>query len=361
MLDAETETVFVGLVFLFLRELRVGEGRGQVAQLRFAQLGHRGAFGGTGGIACRGRQVGVLHGVLDVGVHHVADFVADDGHQFVVVHQVHQGAEDADRAVAACERIHVDHQVDLEVQRQPLGVGNALGEALEADHILVVVLSHGVVGIHPLHRFAAQAGDVRIAERDGRGGVRRGVEQFAGVDLPASDLELCVGRTGTYDAQQYGRDKNEFGFHRIRVFMQGFSGCKFNANCGRLSARCRLFSSAAPYRHDPVRRTDVSHRGASVRSAVVAAPVGSRGFPRATRCLPPVAAGPVAGTALRPRPHSGRNQASAAGGAAPAKSRIAAAAAAGSSRNPMCPERSSHTTRAWGCAAAIASARSAGM
>lgn len=50
-------------------------------------------------------------------MHDVADFVADDGHQFVVVHQVHQGGEDTDRAVAAGKGVDIGHQIDLEVQR----------------------------------------------------------------------------------------------------------------------------------------------------------------------------------------------------------------------------------------------------
>ena len=52
-----------------------------------------------------------------VGVDYVPDFVPDDRHQFVVVHQIHQGAEDADRTVAASEGIDVGHLVNLEVER----------------------------------------------------------------------------------------------------------------------------------------------------------------------------------------------------------------------------------------------------
>ena len=45
-------------------------------------------------------------------MYHMADLMADDRHQFVVVHQVHQGAEYADRTVAAGEGIDV-HDLSL--------------------------------------------------------------------------------------------------------------------------------------------------------------------------------------------------------------------------------------------------------
>ena len=86
---AEFEAVFVGFVLLLLRELCIGEGRYDFAQLRFAQPGQSAAFGGSGGIAGCGCEIGVFHGVFRVGMHDVPDFVADDGHQFVVVHQIH--------------------------------------------------------------------------------------------------------------------------------------------------------------------------------------------------------------------------------------------------------------------------------
>ena len=51
---AEFEAVFVGFVLLLLRELCIGEGRYDFAQLRFAQPGQSAAFGGSGGIAGSG-------------------------------------------------------------------------------------------------------------------------------------------------------------------------------------------------------------------------------------------------------------------------------------------------------------------
>ena len=136
---------------------------------------------------------------------------------------------------------NVDHQVDLEVQRQPLGVG-VMPSVRRLRRIMYSLSSSRrglLASIHSTDSRLRRAMSASLSVIR-RGGVRRGVEQFAGVDLPASDLELCFGRTGTYDAQQYGRDKNEFGFIAFGFYAR-FSGCKFNANCGRLSARCRLF------------------------------------------------------------------------------------------------------------------------
>ena len=65
---AEFEAVFVGFVLLLLRELCIGEGRYDFAQLRFAQPGQSAAFGGSGGIAGCGCEIGVFHGVFRVGM-----------------------------------------------------------------------------------------------------------------------------------------------------------------------------------------------------------------------------------------------------------------------------------------------------
>ena len=53
VLYGEFESVFVGFVFLLLRELGAGEGRHDLAELRVAQLGQRAALGGSCGIARR--------------------------------------------------------------------------------------------------------------------------------------------------------------------------------------------------------------------------------------------------------------------------------------------------------------------
>ena len=116
--------------------------------------------------------------------------MADDRHQLVVVHQVHQGCKDADRTVAAGEGVDVGHEVDLEVERQPFGIGDACGEPFEPCAVARRIIGDGVVGIHPFDRFAAQAGNVCVAERDGLGNVLAGVEQFPGVEFPAAEFEL---------------------------------------------------------------------------------------------------------------------------------------------------------------------------
>lgn len=53
VLYGEFESVFVGFVFLLLRELGAGECRHDLAELRVAQLGQRAALGGSCGIARR--------------------------------------------------------------------------------------------------------------------------------------------------------------------------------------------------------------------------------------------------------------------------------------------------------------------
>ena len=210
----ELEAVFVGGILLFLRELRIGEGRYDLAQLRVAELGQRAAFGSSGGVARCGGEVGVFHRVFRVGVHHVADFMADDRHQFVVVHQVHQGCENPDRTVSAGESVDIHHEVDLEVERQAIDLGDAFGKPFEACAVTRRIVCHGVVGIHPLDRFAAQTGDVVVAERDGFGNVFAGAEEFSGIEFLTSDFKL--GRS----ARRVCRNE-ECGCEQIEKFVHG--------------------------------------------------------------------------------------------------------------------------------------------
>ena len=120
-------------------------------------------------------------------MYHMADLMAADRHQFVVVHQVHQGAEYADRTVAAGEGVDVHDMVDLEVERQSVDLGDPLGQPLETCAVFGRFVGDGVVGIHPFDRFAAQLGNVLVAQCHGFGHVLSRFEQFSGVEFPAAD------------------------------------------------------------------------------------------------------------------------------------------------------------------------------
>ena len=200
MFYGEFKSVFVSFVLLFLRELRIGEGRHQFAQLRAAQLGQPASFRSPGSIAGRGCQVGVFHRMFCVGMDYVADFVPDDRHQFVVVHQIHQGAENADRTVAAGEGIDVGHIVNLEIERQPVDLGDTLGQTFEAGPVLGCLIGDGVVGVHPCYGFAAQLCDVAVAQGHRFGDILPGVEQFCRVEFLAADFQLGNRIPGPQDA-----------------------------------------------------------------------------------------------------------------------------------------------------------------
>ena len=154
-------------------------------------------------------------------MHDVPDFVADDGHQFVVVHQIHQSGEDADRTVAAGKGVDVGHQVDLEIQRKPVGVGDTFGEPLEARTIGRRIGGHGIVGVHPFDRFAAQPGDLLVVERDGLGHVLSGVEQLPGVYFLTADFELSENPRGAGCGQECRRKQKEKFLHIVSCFQRG--------------------------------------------------------------------------------------------------------------------------------------------
>ena len=188
-LGAFLDAVLVRGRLLLLRELGAEEGLRELVELRVGEPAG-GVADGAGGIDESGRHVGLLHGVLHVGVGYVADLMADDAHQFVVVHDVHQRAEDAHAAVARGEGVDVCHEIDLEVERHAVHLLEALREAGQALGILRVVLGHFVVFVHPLDRLVAEVGDVGIAQCDGLGHFADGLSGFVEVDALSADSDL---------------------------------------------------------------------------------------------------------------------------------------------------------------------------
>ncbi|MNQ64122.1 hypothetical protein D3C85_785310 [compost metagenome] len=107
------ERVIVRGAFLRLRELRIDELLGQVAQLRGIQGGDRRAASRASRIACRRYRVSGLHRLLGMAQGHVADFVAHHAQHLVVRHHVHQATVDADAAVGHGPGVDVLGEVDL--------------------------------------------------------------------------------------------------------------------------------------------------------------------------------------------------------------------------------------------------------
>ena len=163
----------------------------------------------------------------------MADLMADDRHQFVVVHQVHQGAEYADRTVAAGEGIDIHDMVDLEVERQSVDLGDPLGQPLETCAVFGRFVGDGVVGIHPFDRFAAQLGNVLVAQCHGFGHVLSRFEQFPGVEFPAADFQLGCGVGGPHGAQKQGKAHKEkfFHFKYVLISVCGFFGTNIAQFC----------------------------------------------------------------------------------------------------------------------------------
>ncbi len=148
----EIVAAVVGLVLLLLRVFRVDQRLSERAELRLGE-GRRLSSGGCHRVLERAGEELRLEGVLGMAFEHMAYLVADDSHQFVVVHYVHQRREHAHASVGACECVDVYHVVYLEVQRYPVSVLDAFGELVETDRVGVVVRKHGVVLVHPVYRL----------------------------------------------------------------------------------------------------------------------------------------------------------------------------------------------------------------
>ena len=174
--------------------------------------------------------------------------MTDDRHQFVVVHQVHQGAEYADRTVAAGEGVDVHDMVDLEVERQSVDLGDSLGQPLETCAVFGRFVGDGVVGIHPFDRFAAQLGNVLVAQCHGFGHVLSRFEQFPGVEFPAADFQLGCGVGGPHGAQKQGKAHKEkfFHFNYVLISVCGFFRDKYSAILLRIQKRTGI---SGPFRY----------------------------------------------------------------------------------------------------------------
>ena len=115
--------------------------------------------------------------------------MADYAHELVVVHEVHESGKDADAAVRACECIDVDHIVNLEIQGDAVGFGNAFGKFAQTDCVGVVFGKYRIVLVHPVDRFPDVLGHLSVGECGGFHSLGSTAYGFA-------EIELCRSREG---------------------------------------------------------------------------------------------------------------------------------------------------------------------
>jgi len=94
----------------------------------------------------------------------VADFMADHAAQFVVGHQVHQAAVDADAAIRRGERVDFRRLIDSEVQRQAIFVPETGSQGRQAPGIPAAVRRHFFALVELLHHAARTVDDVLVAQ-----------------------------------------------------------------------------------------------------------------------------------------------------------------------------------------------------
>ncbi len=196
--------VVVRLALLLLRIGRLHERLAQIAQLRLGQRRGRTALRCHAVLQRRGQQRRA-EGLLRIAVGDVSHLVTDDAQQLFVAHDVHQGREDADAAVGTGEGIHVDHVVDLEIELDALGVGQPLGQLLQADRIGVVIGADGVVGIHPVDVLLDVGRHLLVGQRHGLHGLRCTAEGLF-------QIELRHGRRRADQARKQGQTPCKEGF-----------------------------------------------------------------------------------------------------------------------------------------------------
>ncbi|MNV32342.1 hypothetical protein D3C71_1236760 [compost metagenome] len=243
------ERIVVRRAFLRLRELRVDELLGQIAQLRRIQRGNRGATGSTRRIARGRHRIGGLHGLLAMAQCDVADFMAHHAHHFVVRHHVHQAAVDTDATVGHGPGVDVFGEVDLVAGLLAVNTATQrLGDLLQArvvlaarsrDLFLCVALRASLVrqrldfgiaqrgSLHDLAAGAHQAADIE-GMRCGVRGKRNGQRGNGVADLHGNKLLLANSM----------RARRQFYICRKRSkrFATEFRKCQFRLHKSRASA-----------------------------------------------------------------------------------------------------------------------------
>ena len=145
--------VVVRFRLLALGELRVHQFFAEIAQLRLRQATDDTTSGGRR----RAHGVGAqrdLHAFLHVAQRNVAHFVADNRFHFIIVHQVHQAAINADAAVGHREGVDVFCFINLIVDRLTVDViAQRRGNLAQAFAVLAAGRRNSGFGVHLFTRL----------------------------------------------------------------------------------------------------------------------------------------------------------------------------------------------------------------
>ena len=102
----------------------------------------------------------------------MADFMADDGDELVVRHEIHQAGVHAHRTVAAGEGVDLVGLVDLVVEGHAVDLVDARHQPAEAGDVCPVV--NGVLLVQLGDGLAAELHDLRVGDGHGRDGLAGG-------------------------------------------------------------------------------------------------------------------------------------------------------------------------------------------
>ena len=123
----------------------------------------------------------------------MADFVANDSHEFIVIHDVHQRGENAHATVRACKGVDVDYMEYFKVQRYSIGIRYTLGKLAQTNSIGIVFGKNGVVLVHPVDRLLDVRRHLGISKSDSLRSLGDRVPEFF-------EIQLCSDRRGCSEA-----------------------------------------------------------------------------------------------------------------------------------------------------------------
>ena len=137
---------------------------------------------------------------------HVPYFVTDYTQQLFITHDVHQRRKNTDTAISTCKRIHINHIVYLEIQRNAFHFIQAFGQLFQTDCVWIIIGTYLIVLVHPVNIFFYIFSHLLIGQRNC-------LCSFHSATYGFFQIELCHCRYRAGHTQQYNCQFHQSLFH----------------------------------------------------------------------------------------------------------------------------------------------------
>ena len=182
-----------------------------------------GPLRGDGIAGGRGHQR-MLVGIERMLEGYMAHFVADYAEHFLVGHDVHEAGIDAHVAVRTCEGVHFIGLVNLELERNAVHLGQAIGDLGKAGDVCAGS-KHGVLCIQLGHGGGNAALNVRIGDGEGLGEFETALHHACGIVGGRAGNHCERGKCNEYylfhiQSFKYPVLKSQLELHRSHILLK---------------------------------------------------------------------------------------------------------------------------------------------